>query len=781
MTVMAQDMRCSLQPSARFRSERRAGYLLAPVPALDTLFNRRGVARAVLVAWLVGSVAAPLAAQEAPRPRVGLVLSSGGARGLAHVGALAAFEELRVPVDLVVGTEVGALVGGFHASGLDAATTGELLSRPLWIDALRGQALRRSKSWRQRSVDRDFLIDLPLAVGPDGPGLAKGLIDTRWIAWFVGSSTMPVLGTREFDALPTRFRSVVVDPLTGDVVALASGDISAAIVAGLSTPGRHGPVEIDGRLFVTGAVLAPIPVRTALDAGCETLIVIDCAREIDAPQRLATFTTSAAHVAVLAGARSRREARSLLRSHDLWIEPHIDGIGEERFVDVASIVALGREAVLARADEFAHLALDEEDWAAHLAARAQRVPVMPVIGHVRIEDETGLDASVFEARMESDPGERVDPDVLAQDLLRLYGLDYHERIEPRLEPNDDGTSDLVLETHTNDDDLWNLRGGVAFEGVLGRDATIVFGTSFTLRPLDGRGAEWRNRVEVGSRVLVFSEYWQPLDPSARWFVAPAVGFEQERLEISSGDTTLASYDATALAARLDAGRVLGEWAEARIGLVQAIGELDLAIGDPATLVQSERFDEGFLQASVTIDTLDSLALPREGWVGRVAYRSPVRFLEGDDLQYLTAQIDRASTFGRTTILAGGEFDTALDDETAQQNSFQLGGFLRLSGLGRDTLGGPHAGLLRLVGWHALGVRDLERAAVEWNVGASIEAGATWLDRSDISVSDLRLGGSLFVALETLVGPIFAGVGYTEPDEVAVFIAFGNQFADWDTF
>jgi NTE family protein len=159
----------------------------------------------------------------------------------------------------------------------------------------------------------------------------------------------------------------------------------------------------------------------------------------------------------------------------------------------------------------------------------------------------------------------------------------------------------------------------------------------------------------------------------------------------------------------------------------------------------------------------------------------VRFLEGDDLQYLTAQIDRASTFGRTTILAGGEFDTALDDETAQQNSFQLGGFLRLSGLGRDTLGGPHAGLVRLVGWHALGVRDLERAAVEWNVGASIEAGATWLDRSDISVSDLRLGGSLFVALETLVGPIFAGVGYTEPDEVAVFIAFGNQFADWDTF
>jgi len=769
----------------RFRTERLAGYLFALVrpPAL-TAIQRCLCAvdgRVLLVALVVSLAAAPLGAQEAPRPRIGLVLSSGGARGLAHVGALAAFEELRVPVDLVVGSEIGALVGGFHASGLDAAATLELLSRPLWIDALRGSVLRQNKSWRQRSVDRDYLLQLPLAIGPRGPTLARGLVGTRWISWFIASSTLHVVGCREFDALPTRFRSVVVDPLTGDVVALAGGDLAAAIVASLSTPGRHAPIQIDGREFVTGAVLAPIPVRTALDAGCDTLIVIDCAREVDAPERLSTFTSSAAHVAVLAGVRSRREARALLRSHDLWIEPQVVDVGDERFVDVASIAELGRQAVLARAAEFATFSLDEEAWAAHVAARAERVPDMPVLRAVRIEDETGLDRGVFTARMQTEAGERVDPAVLAQDLLELYGLDYHERIEPRLEPNDDGSADLVVETHTNDDDLWNLRGGIAFEGVLGQDATIVFGTAFTLRPLDGRGAEWRNRIELGSRVYLLSEYWQPLDSTARWFVAPAIGFEQERLEISDGDTTLASYDTTALGARVDAGRVLGEWGEARVGLVQTIGKLDLAIGDPLTLPLNERFDEGFLQASVTIDTLDSLALPREGWVGRFAYRAPVRFLEGDDLQYLTTQIDRARTYGRTTILLGGEFDTALDDETAQQNTFQLGGFLRLSGLGRDTLGGPHAGLMHAVAWHALGTRGLERATVEWNVGASLEAGATWLDRSDIKLSDMRLGGSVFVALETLVGPIFVGLGYTEPDEVAVFITFGNQFANWDTF
>jgi NTE family protein len=717
----------------------------------------------------------------AERARVALVLSSGGARGLAHVGALQALEELRVPVDLVVGAEVGALVGGFHASGLSPDATLELLSRPLWIDALGGRVLRRSKSWRQRSVDRDYLLELPVAIGPRGIGLARGLVGTRWISWYLSAATLPVLGTRDFDALPTRLRCLVVDPLTGDVVALGSGDLAAAVMASLSTPGTHAPIDIDGREYVTGAVLAPIPVRTALDAGCDHLIVVDCALEVDRPESLSTFSGSSAHVAVLAAERSRREARALLRSHDLWIEPHLDAVGEDRFVDVADIVALGRAAVLARRDELAPLALDEEAWAAHVAARAARVPDAPIVSAIEIRDETGLDDSVFTSRMRTGVGERVRADVLAQDLLDLYGLDYHERIDLALEPTAEGEAKLVVATLTDEDDLWSPRGGVAFEGVLGQDATIVFGTAFTLRPLDGRGAEWRNRVELGSRVHLLSEYWQPLDATARWFVAPAIGYEQERLEITEGDTSLASYDATALGVRLDGGYVLGEWGEARVGLVQTWGELELAVGDPATLPLDETFDEGFLQASITVDTLDSLALPRAGWVGRFGYRAPVEFLEGEDLEYLTAQLDHARTFGRTTVLFGAEFDTALDSETAQQNSFQLGGFLRLSGLGRDTIGGPHVGLLRLATWQALGRRGLERDAVEWNVGASLEGGATWLDRSDIDLVDLRLGGSLFLALETLVGPVFLGAGFTEPDEFAFFVAFGNQFANWDTF
>jgi NTE family protein len=267
---------------------------------------------------------------------------------------------------------------------------------------------------------------------------------------------------------------------------------------------------------------------------------------------------------------------------------------------------------------------------------------------------------------------------------------------------------------------------------------------------------------------------------SRWFVAPAVAYQQQRENVTSGGDVLATLDVWTIGGRVDLGCVLGNWGEARVGLLKQTGSVDLAVGQPGS-VPSDSFDQGFCEGSVTIDTVDSLALPHEGSIGRVVITWPVSWLGGEEQSYLSAQLDHAITWDRTTLVLGAEFDTALDDQQVLQNTFPLGGFLRLSGLGRDVINGAHVGLARAVSWVELGSRGPDRKLLGWNLGASLEAGQAWSNRSDIAFDDLRLSGSVFVAAETMFGPFFIGVGVTEPGQTALFLLFGNLFGNWDPF
>src|SRR5258706_345940 len=206
---------------------------------------------------------APLLGQGGPCPRVAVVLSSGGSRGLAPPGVLAALEELRVPVDLVVGSEWGALVGGLYAEGF---TTGEiqaaLVSRD-WIDALGDRIPRRFLSFRSKQEDRDFLMDLPIGIGSQGLILPPGLLLGNRMRLELGRFSMKTLGTDRFDDLPIPFRVVATDLDLGGSVALDGGSLALAIEASLSTPVLWPPVERDGCRLVSGAMTDPIPVDVA--------------------------------------------------------------------------------------------------------------------------------------------------------------------------------------------------------------------------------------------------------------------------------------------------------------------------------------------------------------------------------------------------------------------------------------------------------------------------------------------------------------------------------------
>src|SRR5687768_8701795 len=201
--------------------------------------------RCSLALFLSLLLAMPLmaAAAEHARPRVGLVLSGGGARGAAHVGVLKVLDEMRIPIDAIAGTSMGAVVGGMYASGMPVPDIEKLLSSVNWEDAFRDRPPREELGFRRKQDDREFLVRYALGVTDKGFVLPRGLVQGQKLEQVLRRAWLPVAAVPSFDRLPIPFRAVATDLETGEAVVMDSGDLVTAMRAGMSAPGVFAPVN----------------------------------------------------------------------------------------------------------------------------------------------------------------------------------------------------------------------------------------------------------------------------------------------------------------------------------------------------------------------------------------------------------------------------------------------------------------------------------------------------------------------------------------------------------
>ena len=228
-----------------------------------------------VLALLVTLVSSAVLAAEAPRPRVGLVLSGGGARGAAHVGVLKVLEELRVPIDAISGTSMGAVVGGLYASGLSATEIEKLISSVNWQDAFQDRPPRAELGFRRKQDDRNFLVRYALGVTEKGFTLPTGLVQGQKLEQVLRNASLPVAAIDDFDRLPIPFRALATDLETGEAVVMDSGDLVTAMRASMSAPGVFSPAPRGGRLLVDGGLVENLPIDAARAMGVDVLIVVD--------------------------------------------------------------------------------------------------------------------------------------------------------------------------------------------------------------------------------------------------------------------------------------------------------------------------------------------------------------------------------------------------------------------------------------------------------------------------------------------------------------------------
>jgi NTE family protein len=749
-----------------------------------------GARVAALAGWLSLAAGAAGAAPEpqaapppSPRPRICLVLSGGGARGIAHVGVLKVLEELRIPIDCIAGTSMGAVVGGLYAAGMSARDIESTIRSLDWQEAFRDAPPRRDLAFRRKQDDRNFLVRLPLGLKHGRILLPKGFIQGQKLQETLRQLTLPFDNTTNFDHLPTPFRAVATDLVDGSAVLLDKGDLAIAMRASISAPGVFAPVEYQGRLLVDGGLAENLPINVARDMHADVLIVSDVSFPLQARGQLdSALSISNQMLAILVRKDSDRQLKTLT-AQDILIEPALGTAPSTDFTVGVNIIGQGELAARGVADKLAGLRVDEAAYHAYLARRARREPGLPPIEFVRVDQQSKRYEKTIMAEMQPLVGKPLDADQVGARITELYGLGNFEGLDYSLAvgpaPGDADADETGLEIHARRKS-WGpnyVRFGLNLQDDFQGNSHYNAAARFLMTEIDDLGAELLTDVQIGYDPKIASEFYQPLDPLRTWFVAPSARVEARDLPIYANTTEVADFRDREAEVDLDFGRTLGNWGEVRVGVHRTNGETRERFGNPQ-LVESQ-YNDGEFFFKFSYDRLDSVHFPRAGSTFSIQWDADRTDLGSDFVRdRLSADWLVAGSRGRNTLLWWTSAGTTLDGNVnpiALPEFYSLGGFFNLSGLPQTALIGPNYAISRAIYFRKIGRGGEGFFEFPAYIGLSLEVGNTWRDRGDISLGSARKDGSIFIAFDTFLGPLYLGSGYDTRGTSAYYLFLGRTF------
>lgn len=727
---------------------------------------------ATLVSFVIlAFLCSAYSAETTERLRVGLVLSGGGARGAAHVGVLKVLQELRVPVDAIAGTSMGAVVGGLYAAGMEPDELDALVRDIDWDDAFSDRTARNTLSFRRRQDDTGYLVKFDLGYNNGNFVLPKGIIQGQKLGLILREQTLEVSHIDRFDNLPTPFRAVAADLTNGASVELKEGDLVTAMRASMAAPGVFSPIEVDGRPLVDGGLVKNIPIDVGRAMDVDVIIAVD----VGFPLRPADDLNSAVAVAdQMLTILIRREADEQIGSlspSDILLAPRLENYSSANFADVASVIPLGETVARDAADKLRTLAVSEDNYSALVAARQRKRSTPPVPRFVTVDGDVPIIDRAITSRLGYQAGEAFDPGQIAADAGRIYGLELFESVDYSL-VEIDGEFGLEYRTVAKSWGPNYLQFGLSFEEEFEGTSEFNVGARYTRTAVNRLGAEWRTDLQIGTSPLVASEFYQPLSFDLRYFVAPEVSFQLSSVDVFDSADRVARFRLSESAARISLGREIGNSGEVRVGIQRSRGNARRRVGDPALINADVNRGGYFLR--LARDTLDDPQFPRAGSRFDLTWELERRSVGSDTrANLLSAEWNKFRSWGRHTLGTGIILQTTESGAPTFADFFELGGFLNLSGLDRGQLRGPHAALARFIYFRRLG--EAENGLLDWPIymGASLEAGRTWESRDAVSLESMTTNASLFVGLDTLFGPLFLAAGFSEAGDSSIYLFLGS--------
>lgn len=709
----------------------------------------------------------PTPAVTPRRPTIGVALSGGAAKGCAHVGVLRVLEEMRVPVDDLAGTSMGAVIGGLYATGMSADELERTVLSVDWADALRDKPSRKDLVFRRKDDDLHYIPDFELGIGKGGIKLPAGLRSGQKLGYLLRRFTVHVRTVRDFSDLPVPFRAVATEVATGNGIVLDHGDLARAIRASMAIPTVFTPVEIEGKLLVDGGLADNVPVDVARAMGADVVIAIDVgsqfAGEAEAGKSFISILNQTGTMI------TRKNMIASLAASDLVITPDVGSIKPLDFARAKEAIDLGEAAARRVADRLRAYALSEEDYAAWKASRRREPDSVPVVTAIAFEGNRRVDTRVLEAQIRLRPGSEATAEGIRRDLSRLYGLGDFESVDVELEPNAEGTA-LVYHVREKPWGSSYVRAGIGVEiDDEGRSDFELLGSINRTR-IDARGAEWRTRLQFGSLRSIDTEFYQPLDFRGGWFVAPSLFYARQQIPLFDSGLRLAEFDVPVTGARFDLGYMFGRYGELRVGVERSVAHVFRSTGIPppelSDLVEST-FNRAGLQVSGVVDRLDSATLPKNGGLFQLVAFHSVPSLGADssyDRFELRSSVFR--TWGRHTVFGGLNGGISPGGELPIYDQFALGGFFSLSGYRPGELRGDNYALARLGYYY--------RIWKIFHLGGYVEAGSVAPEAGDLA-DDPVYAETVVLTADTRLGPLYVALGNAGPGKQAFYLFFGRQF------
>jgi NTE family protein len=758
-----------------------------------------------LACWSIANAqsAADPAAPPPHRPRIGLVLSGGGARGAAHVGVLKVLEQLHIPIDAVAGTSMGAVVGGLYASGLSPREIESIMTSLNWQDAFRDRPPREDLTFRRKQEDQNFLVKFPLGVRGSHIQLPKGLIQGQKLNQTLRRLTLPVAKVTNFDELPTPFRAVATDLETGDAVIMSSGDLTSAMRASMSAPGVFSPVDRDGRLLVDGGIAENLPIDVAREMGVDILIVVDVGTSLLKRDKLSSAPVISNQMLAILIQQNTRTQLKKMAPDDVLIQPALGDTSAFDFGIVKRVIATGEIAGHAAESRLAALSVSPHEFETYVAARDQARQSPPRIDFVKIDEGSGRYSNRLDKLFKDVIGEPLDPDAVARHVTTVYGQGNLEALDYRVVQDDDRYG-LLLAARRNSWGPNYVRFGMSLQDDFQGNSSYNAAARFVLSEFTQPGGEWVWDLQVGETSLIATEVYLPISDTSHFFFVPRAEARAANVDALQGQTRLAGYRVRSFTYGLDFGYDFGNWGEIRTGVERQVGHEDVRVGSPS--LPSDSFDTRSYFVRFSFDRLDNVNFPRRGQQAMIEWRG-----ERTSYQRMTPQgteprqkqsYDRlsfdyvvAGSLGRYTAVFSTAAGTTIDappglllagavtgpggaqvtTPTALRLLFPLGGFFNLSGLKANSIAGPHFAIARTLFYKQIGRGGPGYLDVPTYLGVSFEAGNVWDRRGQMSFGSLRHDASVFLGLDTFLGPVYVASGFDDKGQHAFYLFLGRTF------
>ncbi|MDP2019326.1 MAG: patatin-like phospholipase family protein [Hydrogenophaga sp.] len=738
--------------------------------------------------WPAQAVAADTGTTAAPaRPRVGLVLSGGGARGLSHVGVLKVLEAARVPVDLIVGTSMGAIIGGLYASGMTADELEREILALEWGSLFDSREPRQLLSQRRKEEDLELSPVLRLGFRDGAFRLPTGAVSTRALETMLRRYTLPARHRASFDGLPTPFRAVATDMETGQAVVMDHGDLAAALRASMSVPGVFSPLELDGRILGDGGLVNNLPVDVARRMGADVIIAVSIGTPLAGRETLGSLLGITTQMVNILTEQNVQASIATLTTQDLLLQPPLGTLSSANFNRAPELVRLGTEyaeSVREALNRFAVSPVQYADWVAQRQAVADTgVTTAGSVGALRFEGVDASRAQRLSQMVESEPGQPIDLARIEDDVQQLAATGDYEQVDYRLERIGSSRDEaLVVRLREN---RWGpnyFRLGLDLRTDFDGQGAFNLRLSHNRHWVNRRGAEWRNRFQLGETLGAFTEFYQPLDRRANWFVSAWADASLKRVDVFDAEgQQVATGKRRGLQVGADIGWPIGlqgSLGELRLGLVgsarRAAPDLvSSSVANQSLDLSTQRWRETGLHAALISDQLDYANFPSSG-----------HRLKGDLVFGRLRNSGNSSEFVRldssfTAVRSWGEHTFNLGARLAYVNQIPLGALDEYSLGGFQNLSGYRVG--QVAGNHLLFGRITYYRRMPWNVGVaravfaggSLEAGNAWLQRSDISFKGLRTGSSVFIGADTGVGPFYLSLVHAARGYTGLYLLLGR--------